>query len=109
MHFFAGIFHNLDLIVLLFNLDLDLISDLLKNKDLSEPSRYEFSIAAFRVFIRPFVFELAGGIILAPFIPSAARSAGDLSAAQVNMKYAWYFFRRPIFARQCRCVFSGIC
>ena len=59
-----------------------------KNEHSSEPSRYELLIAVFCVFLRPFVFELARGtrVIFTPLPPpSAARSAGDPSAARVNM------------------------
>ena len=55
-----------------------------KVKHSSEPSRYKLSIAAFRVFLRPFVFlaSRGRGVIFTPL--STARLAGDPSALRVN-------------------------
>ena len=55
-----------------------------KFKHSPKPSRSEFLIAAYRVFLRPLFSELAGGVIFTPL--SAARSARDLSAALFNIE-----------------------
>ena len=66
-------------------IDLGLTFNLLKNvKRSPEPSRYELSIAAFRVYLRPLVSELAGGNIYLHPPPSATCSSGDTSDARVK-------------------------